>query len=75
MEERFIKIKEKIDELAKLIKGKMAITIYANETWKQVGGYPSLTYHEEEKLMKNCKSELISEILLLRRKLEKFAQG
>lgn len=64
------RIIKKVKELAKLIEGKIAIAIYANNTWKQIGGLPRLTYEDEFNLMKNQKGELVDEILILRRKIK-----
>ena len=59
-------LKDKIKEVAELIEDKMSITIYANRTWKQVGGSPRLRFDEEQKLMLNSKRALVDRILLLR---------
>ena len=70
------KIENKIKELAELIKNKMAITIYADNTWKQVGG-ETLVCNQNTNikyLMDNSsKYTLAEEVILLRKRLKKFA--
>ncbi len=73
-----MEIEDKIKELAKLIENKMAVTIYADNTWKQIGGEELRCNQNttiKDLMNTNNKYALAEEIILLRKRLSKFLKG
>ncbi len=69
-------IEKRINELAELIEGKMAISIYADKTWKQIGGDElkcNQNFDIKYLMGTNSKHSLAEENILLRKRLSKFA--